>query len=406
MKNKTIALISTFFISASLASAELHKPSRIVELDFETNMGASNNYFSANEVLVKDLVIDLTQMAEELTGKGFILEYGIRENNAINVNANEKFRLGLFAGVTGNGNINIGNGLFDFLGKGFTANQTKSIELNAYADMYLDAGISFRTKIKEFGVKISPAYYVPLLYVPNPEGKFTLSSKETGKLTADASADLRVYTAFNLDGGDIQADIMNSLSNGGFDISFEVERPILGKLLEGGVYGRIPVLPGKLNYEMSRTVTAHANTSENGIFDFLNDNKPEFEYDFGEATYSEVTQKFHRPLRFGVEAMIRPLSKDWFVIQPTLGFALRTPFSSEIKFYPEFTIPVSLRLKQFLDFTLTTGYLDKVFFNQADFKFNARAIELDFGIGFRSPSFLRSFTPAGATFSFGLKMGW
>lgn len=415
--SKKLSLISTFFVISSLVFGELHKPNRIVEFATEVEAGISNNYFSTSDVLVKDLVIDLTKIADEMSDNGFLVEYSLTEKNSLSVNVNEYFRLGFFADVNGSGYLNLGKELFDFLGKGYEVGQSVSMKVDTYADLYLESGISFKSKIAGFGFTVKPSYYVPVLYVPNPHGKVSWSSNENGKLEINASADLQVYSAVNLksllekdsddsENLDVQQNLVDSLSNGGFNLSFEVEHRILGRMLEAGVFAQIPITPGKLNYEMKRTITASVHTSDNGILDLINDNKPEIEHDFGEAEYSEVSKKFYKPLNFGFELLYRPFGSDWLSLNPMFGVVARNPYSSDIEFYPEYNLPVTLKLFNVLGMTLSTGYLNKAFIHRASFMINARVLELDFGCSLRSTEFVKSFSVSGATAFFAVKIGF
>jgi len=423
VRNKIVPkfFISALFFTLSFtASAELHRPNRIVELGVETEAGVSNNYFSASDFLVKDVVIDLTKIAKEMPDSGFNMEFSVKENNFFNMNFSEYFRLGFSVGAEGYGNVNIGKEIFDFIGKGYSAGSSVSTTLDTYADLYATTSISIRTKIAGFGISLKPTYYVPVLYVPTTKANVKWGSEESGKITANASADYNVYSAVNLkevlekndedensedSDYDVLEDLQGALNNGGLDISFEIERRIFTRKLEAGVFGRIPITPGKLKYSMSRTITATFATPENGYLDVLNDEEVESDFDSGESIYGECSKKFYRPLRLGVEAAYRPFG-DWFTLSPMFAIVARSPYSSDVEIFPEYSLAANMKLFNLLGLTLTTSYLNQAFINQVSFMFNFRILELDTGVGLRSGSFANSFALSGLSAYAAVKIGF
>ncbi len=416
MKTKKIVLaVATFFVSASVF-AELRKPNRYFEIGVEAEAGASNNYFSTNEFMVKDLVIDLKKIADEIPSGGWKAEVLDKEKAFINLNISERFRLGFFTGLDVSGSVNIGKELFDFLGNGFTGG-SKSVKLSGHFDAFLDAGVSFRTKIREFGVTISPAYYVPLIYMPSTTATASWSSDSSGKLKANVQANVKVYSAVDMRrwtekndfdenaNPSLNDEIQSALKNGGFDLSLAVEHPIFGQWLEVGGFARIPILPGTLDYEMSRTVSAHVSTD--GFLKILtDDDELEKEFDSGTATYSKTSHKVYRPLRFGAEAAFRPFGR-WFTLRPMGALVMRSPYDGdEREIFPEYSLSATASLFNVLSLTVGTAYLNQVFVHSALFALNARVLELDLGIALRGGDFLKSFQGTGTSACIGVKIGF
>lgn len=400
--------------AAAAASAELRKPARYVEVGVESAAGASNSYFSAKEFMVKDLVIDLGKVASEMGSGGWKAEFFDREKVFLNVNAGEKFRLGLFAGVDAGGYLNIGSELFDFLGSGYRVGESKSVELNGYVDVFADAGVSIRTKIRDFGVTITPAYYVPLIYMPSTTATANFTSDASGRMVGSAEADLRMYSAVDMsrwlgkdgskDDPEVTEQVQEALKNGGFDLSLAVEHPIFGQWLEVGGFARIPILAGKLNYEARRTV--RANISTDGLLKVLDDQSPEKEFDTGSWEFSEGGHKVWRPFRIGAEAAFRPFGR-WFTLRPMAALVVRDLYTSGSRvFYPEYSLDATASLFDVLSLTLGTAYLNRAFVHSAVLAINARIIEIDAGIGVRSPSFTKSFMGSGLSASLAVKMGF
>lgn len=415
-KNR-FAIASLFLLASSFAFSEIHEYNRRVEFGMEAEAGFSNNAISASDVLVKELVIDLQEFDDKLPRHGLTTEFMLYENNYFNMDFGGKFRLGFFAGASGSGYLNLGKGIFDFLAKGLEVGDSYEAEMSIYTDLYITTGASFRTNIGGLGITVKPTYFVPLVYIPNTKASFSWDTSSSGKLQAKAKANLSVYSAVNLeklfgdgeeDNGDddlvIKDEIMSALSRGGVDLTFGVEYPFIGRVLEAGIYGRIPMIPGKLDYSMSKEINATVYTSENGLIDVINGNSPETECEIGDTAYSDEPYKLHRPLKFGLEGVYRPHGNT-FLVYSMLGFAMRSPFSSSVKMYPEYALTGTAKFYNFLGLTLGMKYTDMAFSNQLNLMINTRIFELDTGVALRSPHFFRSFTGAGASVYVALKFG-
>ena len=67
---KSLLLFLTFTLFSSALSAELYKPSRIVDVGIDAQFGASQNVTGITDLLVKDLVINFTEIANSLDDDG------------------------------------------------------------------------------------------------------------------------------------------------------------------------------------------------------------------------------------------------------------------------------------------------------------------------------------------------
>lgn len=409
------SLLNFSLLGANL-SAEIHEYSRRVEFGVEAEAGASNNFLGTSDFFQKDIVIDLQEFYADMPKRGWKTEFFVNERNYFNMDCSGKFRFGFFVGLDGSGYLNFGKDLFAFLSEGIKVGDSYDAEINAYADLYVETGASLRTNIGGLGITLTPSYFVPLVYVPSTTARLRWSTSSSGKMSATADVDLKVYSAIDLEkrfgSSDEEGDsnekvideVVRALSNGGVDLTFEVEYPFIGRVLEAGVYGRVPILPGKLDYEMSKHIYATVATSDNGIVDILNGNSFENEFEVGDTEYSETTHKIHRPIRLGLEGVYRPHGETIYV-RPMLGFAIRSPFTNSVKIYPEYSLSGTVKFYNFLGMTLRMAYLNQAFINQVGFMINTHLIELDTGVALRSPNFIRSFKASGASVYIALKFG-
>ena len=241
------------------------------------------------------------------------------------------------------------------LADGLRVGESKTVDATGYADVFFNMGASFQTIINNYGVKITPTYFVPLVYVPKTKASASITTTENGLIKGEAEANVDIYTAVNMhdfmedkktiDNLDLNASRI--LSNGGFDLSLELERNWFHNF-NAGLYTRIPVLPGKLNYKMSTRVWA--NFYEANVLGYL-DNTESHTSDHGhdDFTYSEETHKAYRPLRLGLNATYMPFG-NWLKIQPLLW--------------------------RIFNFNVGTAYQNQVFQHRAGFSLNFRAVEI------------------------------
>ena len=89
--------------------------------------------------------------------------------------------------------------LFKLLGEGYKVGTTEKIEVNSYGDLFFNTGFMYRTKVKNYGIYITPTYYIPLVFMADTHGKVTYSSSLSGKLQANAEIPLTLYSVIDLE---------------------------------------------------------------------------------------------------------------------------------------------------------------------------------------------------------------
>lgn len=434
MKKTIITSVFAFMLSSftvlSLAATEfsgdlLSKPHRAFEIGINTNTSLSNNTFGLEDILVKEIKIDLQKMVSDMPDSGFDLALLNKEKVYIDLNASSRFRFSFFTDLESSMHFNISKDFFSILGSGISVDKEKNIDISLCADSFFDIGTSFQTIIKGYGVKITPTYFVPLFYVPNTSFKSSYLSKSNGEITFNAKADVDIYTAIDMEGyvdnGDKHSDfdIGEVLSNGGFDFSFEIERNWLHGL-NAGLYTRIPMVAGKLNYRM--TTTAYASFHEENLMDFITDSNKKLEdvksghvkpstyndkheneeegYDFYQDSF-----KAYRPLKLGLNATYMPWG-NWLKIQPSLGFAVRNPYTQYAKFYPEYSLDLNLSLlASFLGFQFGTAYQSQVYQHRFGMSLNIHAVELVAQVSMCGTSFISTFHTVGYGAFAGVRIG-
>ncbi|MDE7139978.1 MAG: hypothetical protein K2O09_04375 [Treponemataceae bacterium] len=406
MKRLLLSLVTLCLFSS--LGAELYVPNRYVELGVEASAGASNNLYGASDILTETITIDLKKIAGSLGRNGFVIDAFADTNAFFNLNLGTKFRLGLFANVSGSAFVGVGKEFFEVLADGWDLGETKEFSATAYGDLFVNVGASFHTTIKEkYGITIIPTYVMPVAYADDASAKVDFFTDESGPMRASAEASFALHTAFDLEDfsyDDIMSTKISDLvTKGGFDLGFSVERPTL-KSLDVGIYGRIPIIPGRLNYKTTRTMTATF-TQDNLIQCITDGEDFDYEYDEGVTEYSKSTKYVFRPLRLGLEAAWHPFG-NWCVFRPKVGLAVRHPYSKKAIFYPEYALDANITLFKVLGFQFGTAYEDRIFVQRAGIMLNARIFQIDVKALFRSEDFINSFRFAGAGAYVGLRVGF
>lgn len=413
------ALIS-FFALVGLSSAFtaefsgdlLSEPKRIFEIGVDAGVVYGNSNFKLKDILKKNLEFDLKKLSGEVPDDGFSLGFYNKESVFVNLNLNSHLRFSLFTDVEAFGRFNIEKELFDILADGFPAGTTRTADVEGGAQGFVSVGASFQTIIKDFGVKITPTYFAPLFYVPQTTATASIKTDSSGEILAEASANVDIYTGIDMHDfmengkhfSDLDLGVGNILSGGGFDLSVELERNWLEGLNAGG-YIRIPMVPGTLKNKMSTQVWARF--YEANALGYLNDTeKHENDSGHSDFTYSSEHYNIHRPFKLGINATYMPFGA-WFKIQPALGFAVRSPYSSDAKFYPEYALDFRLSVvKRIFNFNLGTAYQNQLFQQRFGFSLNFRALEILAQASWSGTTFTSSFRRDGYGAIVGVRIGW
>ncbi len=400
------ALIFTSFAFAELSTANRH-----VEIGFEAEGGFSNNYFTAKEFLVKDLVIDLNEIANKMPDNGLVLDFNAHTKTWVALNLSQKFKLNLFYGIEGTGYANVSKNFFELLCNGVELNSHEVIDLSVFGDIYAHTGVTFETQIKKFGIHLTPAFFAPIVHVAETTATVNYTSTADGLMRAEADLPLNIYTLVNLDGikdKDIDSAYMQEVlaelvKSAGFDFAFEVDHS-LGEKFTLGAFTRIPIVPGRLKYKTSVRYWGVAEQKNAlGILDETNSYSSDYGHD--DAVYSRETKIVHRPFILGLEAAWKPFG-SWCTLYPKVNLAVRNPYTSENQVYGEYSLSGNFSLFNVLGLQFGTAYENLVFKQTAGFMVNCRVVELDGAIMFRGADFAKSFGVSGLGAYLGVKVGW
>ena len=350
--------------------------------------------------------------------RGFAFIFGAKvEPLSLNFNWKDKWGFGLdIAHITVTGNLLLSGNLLSF-------NEVKKDKFGLGAAVFADVSVPVFFHYDELKIKIKPSVFLPLVYTePNVTYSYShVDNPDTGVsgMKLEAKYDVRVYSVVDMSGlenNDMGAILQNLQDNAwdiaknnlGYDISLGAEYPLYDWLDIGVDIINIPIVMANLNHYALLEGNAYFDASKINIDDLIdgNDLPPGvYGYEMGKPDFpSNGSKKVYRPFSMLFYAKCRPFESPVFSLIPSLGFSIN----------PLYAEPgsvgggLSARWDHANIFITTIGvnYNDRRWKNSFDFALNLRAFEIDLGISFQSPDFVKSFQGAGLGVGVGLKFGW
>lgn len=373
-------------------------PNRIFEYEFLLNTGFSNNFFTVNDILKEEVIIEIDKLF-----KGFMFNFDLNITPVyFKFNSKNKWGWGLF--------VNTDTiGIFNFSGDMLTFKEKINSQSEVNGALFAQAGLDFYFHLQDYKVKIKPAVYYPFVYMRS-DIYYTFNNIDDGTIL-DINYNICIYTPFPIDSFDSLPSNFRPTVSPGFDFCVSIEYPmsramgINSKPLDFDIgidIINIPIYPSTMrNYmKMSGGIGSSdpINVFDDG-FDTLFSS-----IDFGEAEYGEGEEIVERPFKLHIWAFWRPFETPVFAVIPLAGFSIN-PFYAN-PFYIEGGVTVKLDFLNFFIVDVGTNYIDRIWKNSAGITLNLRAIEINLCIDMRSQDFLKSWTAGGLGFDLGLKFGW
>src|SRR5574344_451798 len=271
---KLLSVATLLLTTVGLCFAELYPTSRYVEIGVDVDAAAVENVKTAKEIFVKEIVFDLTEMYKGMGDDGMIVDAGAGAKAFITTNFGKRFSSGLYVNVDGSANIGLSKDFFKLLGEGNELDVPIVTKVNAGMELFVELGMPLKFKVWKGYLKVTPSFFLPLVYLPQPDATITVTTKSDGTMTADGVANFTVYSPIGLgtvvdsemnflgadallDDLSTASDVLIVLKAGGVDLNASFEVPLLNAL-DVGLYTRVPVKPASLNYSTSGTVTYKA----------------------------------------------------------------------------------------------------------------------------------------------------
>ncbi|MCI1210187.1 MAG: hypothetical protein LKF96_12170 [Treponema sp.] len=410
---KLITLLTALAVVTAV-SAEINPPHRYIEFGSDFDVSVSNNYVTVPDVMVKDLVIDLNKIAEEMPDNGFDLNMALNGTSFVNINL-KKIRLGFSTGFESYGYGNISKELFELIGEGNSlSDEPQTVDATAVADVFAVTSASVGMKFGKLRLKVTPSIVSPLVYAEADDAKVEYETAADGSIRAVASSKINIYTAAGIqdlienDSGSYEYTVSSEdiWKGSGIDLAAEAEYPILDDL-DVGVFTRVPIIPGRLHSKA--TTTASFSYETDGILDAVSsdttDSLDDYTYDTSDWSYSDTTYYINRPLRLGTQAAYRPFG-SWFTLFGMGGVGIRYPFSDNYAVYPEYTAGLGLSLFGALGVDVSSAYLNQIFIHKIGVMLNVRVLEIDAALSLQGSDFVNSFSMSGIGAAVGVRFGF
>jgi len=367
---------------------------RTFEIGFaNVRAGFANNFIAARDIFQETAVIDLDNFT-----RGFDFGFGFDVRPFfINYNFKDRWGFGIdIARIEASGNINIPENLLGLK----PANNEK---FGAGGAVFADIGIPVFFHIRDFKIKLRPAWFATLVYA-EPNMNYTFKTLQKGALL-EVNYDMRVFTPFSMEGN--TAGTFNS-SAIGMDFGAGVEYPLFSRLDLGVNIKNIPFIPSRLKHYTRMTGRAFVNSGEidfSGLFNGIEIPDEAMGYpENPEPTHGADGINILRPFKSVFYANYRPFENNIITVIPSLGFAVNPLYVKPGSV--ETGVKARLDLNNLFITTVGIGYEDRLWKNGVDFILNFRYFEFGIGITTQSQNLGKSFQGAGLELNAGLKFGW
>jgi hypothetical protein len=390
---------------SSILSLQLYaeKPRRFVEFGADLGVGIANNLTGVRDIMKKNILLDLNALSDHIKKDGVSLNTDIDTAVFFKFNAGEKWGFGISSAVEGAINGNIPKSLFTLITEGNINHHVLEGDFTVFGSIFADLAIDAHAQFgKNLQIGITPAMYVPLIYIPKSTIRYGLYAEDS--LHAQVTGKIKVYSPFSLEqirDGESSVDYSKIISDGsGFDLSLYGEYAIFPILDVGGTLSHIPLKGAVLSNQMQVSMDDYTIDGSTLLQD-QNLEIPDFEL---KEEYTSASYRVFRPLRFDVYGLYRPLKVDFFTLKPNIGFT--HVIGGGIPPYFNAGLELRLSVLRLLFFHLGTGYEEAVWRHRMGFALNLRILELDFEAGLRSQDFEKSFNMQGFSVALGIRFGF
>ena len=367
---KKLAVITAMALAAASAFAELYPSSRYFEVGVDATVQIDQNTLSAGDILVENLVIDFSKYAQSMGEDGFVMNFAFSPKAFVNLNT-PLFSAGVFTDVKTSARVSTGKGLFEFLGYGNTSD-TFGTTMSTQMESFVEVGAPVKFSFGSLKLRVTPTYYVPIVYVPRTEVPLSVTMDDEHLFTAKTSANIDIYSLIDIVG-----------------LMFDENMAFLG--------------PDALTESMQSPEVQDKIASSGGSTEVTSDHSLKFNGTTA-SDYSVCT-----PLRVGLEAAWRPFGK-WLTFRPKFGLAARNPFGEDFdpkySMFPEYSLSAEMRLLYILGLDFCTSYINQVYSQQFGLALNLRIAELDVKVATSGADFAKTWSLTGAQIMAGVRVGF
>jgi hypothetical protein len=398
----TAALV--FVSSFTLWAWEM--PSRYFELGLDFEFGAANRSLTWGDIFnsAETGKIDLNKLEND----DFSLDFLTKGNFFINVQTRGKYKIGvgIFSGFENNLFAALPQETMDLLINGDNNASLLEGGVSIGGSIFTDIGIRGTATINKWKFTVSPAVFIPLFYMTEPNICYSLTNGNPFSGIIIAKAD--VYTAFTMNDG-LNLTMEDALAPKGFDISADLSYQLFPFLDLGGTVAHIPIVPAHMSRGQRIDKIYTVNQSGKTVQELIDNDElgsllsPEPGED-DLVSFSDGNQMVFRPLRFDGYAVYKPFRDQLRLsLKPSIGLSF---FTVHNKVYFNAGLETEFKFANMLGLTWDFRYREQIWLNKLGLILNFRILELDLGAGFRSPDLPGVFMGRGLYASCGVRLGF
>ena len=405
MKKFFVIILCSLFIFPLYAQEELQeeKPKKsfslarkYFEIGFDAGVGFDNNLFNGVDFLSEEIVIDLTQLNNDVGDDGWNINFDIPAGFFINIKNIEigkgLWGVGFFSELDGKTDINVPKSFFDLITEGNIEERNFEGTFSASGRLFLSSGLNISAKYGKLRLGVKPAIYTPLVYIPRSDIGYKLVTDDS--ISVSTQGEIKIFYPITEDG---EMDLSS-----GADISLNGEYELLRFLDVGGSISNIPLYPAVMRNQLIYSMSGF-NIDISGE-DLMSGNMPEMpSFDF-DQTYASSEQKVLRPLKMDMYVRLKPFLNELLVIIPNIGFSV--DLNDDENRYFNFGVEGRLNLADMFILSLSMGREEDIWIHKLGLALNFRAFEIDLAVSLRSEDFVGSFQAQGIGVNFGLRLGW
>jgi hypothetical protein len=371
------------------------------EMGIDAGVGFDNNLFGVNDLLKKDVVLDLNKLGKRIGNDGVDINTDFLSGFFFNVRMEEEWGFGFFTGVEGAIYGNVPKSLITLMTEGNINTHVFSGTIGASGSVFYNIGLTGFAKFGKLRIGVNPGLYIPIMYIPGNSGiAYHLDTSESIKLSAEGAID--IYTPFSLEDGITgPGDVLGPK---GFDISLEGEYALFSFLDIGVGISHIPLSAATMRNRMRYTLSEiNMEITGNDLLNGDGIDIPDLDFD---KVYDTNAFKVHRPLRFDTYVRYKPFqsSPELLVLRSNVGFTF--DITGETKYFNAGLVVQTTVLRNMISAYLGTGYVESIWNHKLGLALNFRAFEIDLEGSLRSQQFANSFNGSGYGVNLGIRFGW
>lgn len=363
---------------------------------FAFEAGASNTWFSTNDIITRAFSFNTKFNAASFLDKGeLLIESSIFSKPLfLRFRTGNNFIIEIATSVEESARFILSQTAMDSINKLLEWNRTNPSNINALVNELsgevqvagsafaaLSAGVEI-TPHKKIWIRAAPSIFVPLFYIPKTEVHLKGDISNGAALIGAGSKSANIWT--------ISSDDIGV----GFDLAVEMRYALWPILDIGANAENIPLVPAKMSNRGTLNFDTNFNVSSSGGNMSM---KTSFESSQGNSI-----RMISRPTRLSAYTVIKPFSSHILLIKPDIGFSMGAIFAEQIL---NWGLETEINLPKILSISLGFKDFEYVWTNYIKLGIDFKYAALQLGAGLRGQNFVSSWNSKSLWAFIGLTFG-